>query len=69
MLDGECERIALASQIEIAVSPGVEFGGPAERLAGTGACGTLFGVVDNDDGNAMAPLQLARIGEQWCDFA
>jgi hypothetical protein len=42
MLDGEDEMITIAAQIEIAISPGVEF---------------------DEDGDAMAPLQLAQIGE------
>jgi hypothetical protein len=36
-------------------------------LAGAGVTGTFLGVVDDEDGGAMAPLQLAS--EQWGNFA
>ena len=38
-------------------------------MAGAGVTGTFLGVVDDEDGEAMAPLQLAQIGEQWGNFA
>ena len=61
--------VALAAQIEIGVAPGVELGGAAQCLTGTDGAGALFGMVDEHDGNGMAALQFAQIGEQRCDLA
>jgi hypothetical protein len=69
MLDGEDEMITIAAQIEIAISPGVELWGAAQCLAGASVTGTFLGVVDDEDGDAMAPLPLAQIGEQRGNFA
>jgi hypothetical protein len=38
-------------------------------MAGADAAGALFGVVDDDDGDAVSPLQFAQIGEQRRDLA
>ena len=59
---------AIAAQVEIGVAPGVEFGGAAQGLAGADATGALLGMVDDDDGRAISPLQLAQIGEQRGDL-
>src|SRR5215471_9390237 len=69
MLDCEGEIIAIAAQIEVAISPGMELGGPAQRLTGARASSTLFGMVDDEDGEAIAALQLAQVGKQRGDFA
>ena len=37
MLDGQRQLLAVATRIEVAVAPGVEFGGAAQGLAGTDA--------------------------------
>jgi hypothetical protein len=68
MLNRESEMIALATQIEVAIAPSAELRGTAQRLAGAGASATLLGVVDDEDGEAMAPLQLAQVGKQRGDF-
>jgi hypothetical protein len=61
---------ATAAQIEIGVAPGVELGGAAQGLPGANAADALLGVVDDDDdGDAVSPLQLAQTGEQRRDLA
>jgi hypothetical protein len=69
MLDGEGEIIAVAAQIEIGVTPGVELGGAAQRLTGADAATTLLGVMDDEHGNAMPAPQFAQVGEQRGDLA
>ena len=69
MLDGQRDVVAIAAQIEIAVAPGMELGRAAQRLPGADAAAALLGVVDDEDGNAVAALQLAQIGQQWGDLA
>ena len=70
MFDGQDDAIiAVAAQIEVGVAPGVELGRAAQGLSGTDGAGTLFGVVDEDDGDGMATLQFAQVGEQRCDLA
>jgi hypothetical protein len=69
VLDRESELIAVAAEIEVGVAPGMEFGGSARGLAGADVAGALLGVVDDDDGDAVAALQLAQIGEQRRDLA
>src|ERR1700730_5953850 len=64
VLDREGEIIAIAAQIEIGIPPGVELGGAAQGLSGAHAAGALFGMMDDDHGDAVATLQLAQIGEQ-----
>lgn len=62
-------RVAVATEIEIRVAPGMELGGPAESLAAADAAGALLGVVDDDDSEAVLPLQLTQPGEQWGNLA
>src|SRR5713226_9148058 len=64
VLDREGEIIAIAAQIEIGITPGVELGGSTQGLSGAHAAGALFGMMDDDHGDAVAALQLAQIGEQ-----
>src|ERR1700730_3518217 len=61
MLDGEGEIIAVAAQVEVGVTPGVELGGAAQRLTGADAATTLFGVMDDEHRNVMPALQLAQV--------
>ena len=42
VLDREGEIIAIAAQIEIGITPGVELGGTAQGLSGAHAAGALF---------------------------
>src|SRR5262249_49865094 len=67
VLDREGEGIAVTAQIEIAVTPGVELRRATQRLAGTDVAGTLLGMVDDEDGKRMLPLQLTKIGKQGGD--
>ena len=70
MLDSEPQLlIAIASQIKIAVAPCVEFGCAAQCLSGAGGGCTIFGVVDNDDGDAIVALQLAQMTEERSDLS
>jgi len=64
VLDRESEIIAIASQAEIRLESPQELGGSTQGLAGA-----LLRVVDDDDGDAVAALQLAQIGEQRRDLA
>jgi hypothetical protein len=68
VLDLEGERIALAVQIEIAVSPGMELRGAAQRLARPSASCTLLGMMDDEDSQSMPPLQFAKIGKEGGDL-
>jgi hypothetical protein len=47
----------------------VELGGTAERLARAHGVGALPGVMDEDDGEAIAALQIAQVGERLGDLA
>src|SRR6202453_366930 len=47
----------------------MELGGTAQGLAGADVSGALAGVMDQDDGEAVSPLQLAQVSEQRGDFA
>ena len=69
MLDRQREIIAVAAQVEVAIAPGVELGGAAQRLTGADAAAALLGVMDDEHGNAMPALQLAQVGEQRGDLA
>ena len=69
MFDRQGQIIAVAAQIEIGVTPGVEFGGPAQRLTGADTACTLLGVMDDQDGDGMPALQLSQIRQQWRDLA
>jgi len=69
MLDGEDKVIAIAAQVEVGITPGVEFGRAAQGLTGSGLGGALARVVDEDDGDGKSALQLAQIGEQRGDLA
>ena len=42
----------------------MELGGASQGLARADVAGALLGVVDDDDGDGVAALQLAQIGEQ-----
>src|SRR5271165_6876261 len=58
-----------AAEVEVGISPGVEFGRATQGLAGTDGSGALPGVMDDGDGDGMASLQSAQEGEQRCDVA
>jgi hypothetical protein len=47
----------------------MELGGASQGLTGADVAGALLGVVDDDDGDGVAALQLAQIGEQRRHFA
>ena len=69
VLDGQGDiaavaGIAVAAEVEVGIAPGMELGGAAQGLAGADVAGTLFGVVNDNHGDAVAALQLAQIGEQ-----
>ena len=68
MLDGQRDiaafaEIAVAAEVEVGIAPGMELGGTSQGLAGADVAGTLLGVVDDDDGDGVAALQLAQIGD------
>jgi hypothetical protein len=69
VLDRQGEGIVgLFAQIEIGIAPGVELGRAAQRLTGTDAAGALLGVMNDQHGDGVAPLQFPQIGEQRCHF-
>ena len=59
----------LGSPPMIPTALGMELGGASQGLAGADVAGALLGVVDDDDGDGVAALQLAQIGEQRHHFA
>lgn len=58
----------MAAQVEVGIAPGVQLGGAAQGLAGTGVGCALLGVVDQQDSGFEAALQLAQEGEQGRDI-
>ncbi|HQP45073.1 MAG TPA: hypothetical protein PLV66_15510 [Thermoanaerobaculales bacterium] len=68
MFGMEDEPALLAQQVEVAVGPGVEITGAAQGLAWL-VCRGLADVVDQDDGDRVATLQLAEPVEQEGDVA
>ena len=60
MLDGQGQFLAVATQLEIAVAPGVELGGAAQGLAGADDSPALLGVMDDEHDDTVSPLQLAQ---------
>jgi hypothetical protein len=70
MLDAQDDAIVtITAEIEVGIAPGVEFRGSAQGLTGADGTGSLFGMVDDRDGDGMAPLQFAQEGEQRGDIA
>ena len=70
VLDSQNDAVvAVASEIEVGIAPGVELRRSAQRLTGTDGAGSLFGVVDDGHGDGVTPLQFAQEGEQWGDIA
>ena len=74
VLDGQGDiavfaEIAVAAEVEVGIAPGMELGGASQGLTGADVAGALLGVVDDDDGDGVAALQLAQIGEQRRHFA
>src|SRR5262249_20809820 len=70
VFNGQRESIfALLLEIEIAIAPGVELGRAAQRLTGADAASAFLGVMNDQNGKAMASLQRAKIGEEWRDLA
>lgn len=57
MFDGEKDAfVGVAAQIEIGIAPGMEFGGAAQSLAGADVCGSLPGMMHDDDGDRVTAL-------------
>lgn len=67
VLDSDGEVITEAADVDSAVGPSVEVSRPAEGL--TGVYGTtLLGVMDDDDGDVVLALHLAKEGEESGDI-
>src|SRR5271166_6297501 len=67
VLDGQGDiavfaGVAVAAEVEVGIAPGMELGGASQGLTGADVAGALLGVVDDDDGDGVAALQLAQIG-------
>ncbi len=69
VFDGEIELPARSTQVKIGVTPSMELGRTAQRLAGAHAAGRFAGVMHHEHGELVLPLQGAQVGEQRCDFA
>ena len=70
MLDGERDAIVgVAAEVEVGITPGVEFGRSAQGLTGPDGSGALPGVMDDGDGDGAASLQSTEEGEQRGDLA
>ena len=48
--------VAVAAEIEVGIAPGMELRRSAQSLAGADGAGTLFGMMDDRDGDGVAPL-------------
>ena len=70
MLDSQDDAIvAVAAEIEVGVTPGVELRRSAQGLTGADGARPLSGMVDKRDGDGMAALYFAQEGEQRRDIA
>jgi hypothetical protein len=67
MLDGQADEVVGSFEVEVGVAPGVEVAGPAQRLPGDGAV-AFAGVVDQEDGELVATLKGAQVGQQCRDL-
>src|SRR5262249_57674816 len=59
----------VAAEVEIRVAPGVELGGPAQSLAAADSTGAFLGMVDDDDGEIVSPLQFTQPSEERRNLA
>jgi hypothetical protein len=59
MFGGEGESCAVAAEVEVGVTPAVEFAGTAEGLTGAGGVGVFAGMVHQQDGQMKLALELA----------
>ena len=66
VLDAHDDLPLSSAQVQVAVAPGMEFGRPAQSLAGP-CGGVLSGVVHEHDGGAEPSLQLAQESEDGGD--
>jgi hypothetical protein len=69
LLDGEGEQLSGTAEVEVGVTPGVKLGGAAEGLTGSCLGSALAGMVDEDDGELEAALELAEVGKKRGDLA
>ena len=67
VLDAHDDLPLSSAQVQVAVTPGMEFGRPAQSLAGT-CGGALAGVVHEHDGGVEPSLQLAQESEDGGDL-
>jgi len=68
MFDGQGELIALTAQIEIRVSPTMQFTGTAQGLAGAQGGSVFFSVMDQEHGQMKLALELTQEAEQGRDL-
>ena len=62
MFDGEGNRVGVAAQVEIAVTPGMELGRAAQRLTSPGPA-AFPGMMHDEYGDAVPALQFAQEGQ------
>src|SRR5437867_5100405 len=68
MFDAQAQRLALASEIEVRVPPGVELRGSAKGLSGPGVGCSLAGMVNEQHGHLEAALEMAQVAEHGGDL-
>jgi len=68
MFGGQGQLRAFTAQVEIGVSPAVQFTGTAQGLSGAAGVGVFAGVMHQQDGQLELPLELAQIREQPGDL-
>jgi hypothetical protein len=70
MLDAQDDTIVtVPSEMEVGIAPGVELRRSAQSLTGAYGARALFGMVDEHNGDGVAPLQFAQEGKQRRDVA
>src|SRR5882724_3058347 len=69
VLRGQGDDVLAAAQVEVRVAPGMEFGAAAQRLAGAEVTAGFSGVMDQDDRDREATLQVAQISQKGRDLA
>ena len=68
MFDGQGKLVAVPTQIEIGITPTVQFAGAAQSLTRTQRRAVLFSMMDQQDGHVKLTLKLAQEAEQGSDL-
>src|SRR6266540_2762126 len=68
MFDGQGELLSLTAQIQIRVSPTMQFTGTAQGLAGAQGGSVFCSVMEQEHGQMKLALELTQGAEQGCDL-